>query len=141
MTHLHVFIEVVWEIRGGHGHALESTCSSSKADLFCLLLRQLHFDVNLINDGGWLLLINGLNTDGRNFFWKKCNLAGSLVQFFKILWEFLWFFPGFEIQSFLFLHWYAMNIMFSIKTKDIRDGFHGLLDDCVCLLVLISRNY
>lgn len=35
---------------------------------FCMSLRQLHFEMNLMHDGGRLLLINGLDTSGRGFF-------------------------------------------------------------------------
>lgn len=35
---------------------------------FFLYVAQLHFEMNLMHDGGRLLLINGLDTSGRGFF-------------------------------------------------------------------------
>lgn len=114
---VNVFVEVAFYIRGDDGDVLER---KKRAYLFLFKCRltlsvaetaQLHLKVNLMHDEGWLL-INVFSTDGRGFFWNKCNLVRSLVQFFKILWESLSIFLRFEIQSFLLLRCCATCIVF-----------------------------
>lgn len=87
------------------------------------------------------LLINVFSTDGRGFFWNKCNLVRSLVQYFKIFENLHEFFSGLKYKAFFCFTDVLCILQSSLKTYNAVGGFYDLMDDCVSLLVLMSRNY